>query len=105
MDPRVQRVLDQESPGEELSPEQARELAVAEALIAGVLRSVPHAPLPDLAPAVMQRIQERGPAFAESSANIMSALVGWLWRPRSLSLQWRPAYAFGLAAMVMFTAV
>lgn len=105
MDPQVQRVLDQESGGGELSPEQAEELAAAEALIAGVLRSVPRAPIPDLALAVMQRIQDGTPVAAtRTSPSGVRAMLDWFWKPRPVALQWRPAYALGLAAVLAFSA-
>lgn len=118
MNERTQKALDGDLPRQELSPAEAAELAAAEAGIDIVLRTVPVATLPDLAPAVMRRIEEleagRRASGATVAAMAESADLGgasasrtpirdalaWIWRPRRLALSWRPAYAFALVAAV-----
>lgn len=94
MNDRVQRVLDGELDRRALDPGERAELADMEALIGGVLQSSSSNPMPDLAPAVMTRIEklarkERAPSWRR--------LTAWFWAPRPVALAWRPAY--GLAAV------
>jgi len=112
MNPQVQKALDGDSSVQSLDASQRAELAAAEAQIDAVLRAVPVEPLPDLAPAVLERIRrESSRARAPIAATPISAAprrnsTNWLWRPHSISITWRPAYAFAAAAvfMVVFAA-
>jgi hypothetical protein len=106
MDRRIQQALDHELPREQLSAEEAKELAEAEALIASVVRSVPIRPLPDLSAAVMRRVQDseratHAVAVTDTvTARGWRAALSWLWAPRPLVWQWRPAYAFALVIVL-----
>lgn len=113
MNERVQRALDGELDRSRLSAAEAAELAAAEELIIRMLRGVAPTPLPDQSANVLRRITEiettshdvatsrdaaTSPANdAGPSRSGTGALFGWLWQPRPVSLQWRPAY--GLAAV------
>lgn len=109
MSERIHEVLDGELPREALTTAERRELAAFE----GVLRRTEaelaalSAP-PDLAPGVMARIEALGePERAGGLAAAPQAgpatggaagLLGWLWRPFTVSL--RPAWV-GAAALVV----
>lgn len=117
MDDRTHRVLDGELQRTELTAAEAADLVAAEADIAAVLRTVPVATLPDLAPAVMRRIEEgsmRAPAYAESPGMAAPAdaarnhgrpalarALEWIWKPRPISIGWRPVYGFAAAAVLV----
>src|SRR4051812_25045006 len=60
-------------------------------------------PAPDLTAQVMRRIEELGVAPAQPS--IWSRLTGFIWRPRRVEFEWRPAYALiGAAAVLLLIA-
>jgi len=111
MNPQVQKALDGDLSAQALTTPERAELAEAESQIDAVLRAVPVEPLPDLAPAVLERIRrETSRARAQIDGPPPSAaptprrsVADWLWQPRSISITWRPAYA--LAAAVLFVAV
>jgi hypothetical protein len=112
MDERIQRVLDGELSRDELTHAERSELATAESDIRAVLGGIPTDPLPDLAPAVMRRIEQRATArnadaAARSSqtpglrsSGLRSAL-GWVWSPRPVSVAWRPAYGLAAAGLLV----
>ena len=107
MNPQVQKALDGDSSVQALNPSERAELAAVEAQIDAVLCAVPIEPLPDLAPAVLERIRrESSRARAQIAAPPPSHaprrnVTDWLWRPQSISITWRPAYAFAAAAVFM----
>jgi hypothetical protein len=107
MNPQVQKALDGDASVRALTPLERAELAAIESQIDAVLGAVPVEPLPDLAPAVLERIRrESSRARAPIAAPVPSAtpsrrVVDWLWRPHSVSITWRPAYALAAAAVVM----
>ncbi len=101
MDDITQRALDAElHRGHLPAAEQAR-LAEAERLFAAVVGAVDERPIPDLAPAVMARIANNKQAAPSSRAS----WLGWLWQPRPLALQWRPAYGLAAALVVIAAAL
>lgn len=103
MDERIQRVLDHELPRDALSSEEAQCLAATEKLFADVLRSLPTLAA-DLTPAVMHRIDEAEQAHLVSHTpprfGKLRGALSWLWSPRPISWQWRPAYAFAVVALL-----
>ena len=110
MNPQVQKALDGDVGRNALTAPERAELSEAESTIDAVVRAIPVEPFPDLAPAVVARIQRRS-SRVEPQADTLRATVrsgpqlrftDWLWRPRSMSITWRPAYA--LAAAVVFIA-
>lgn len=71
-------------------------------LVQRVLNAIPKQPVPDLAPAVMERIAALpGHSQTAHEANWLERLGSWIWTPRPVALQWRPAYAFGLIAVLL----
>lgn len=99
MDDITQRALDGELDRRHLEAAQQARLAEAERLFAAVVSAVDEQPVPDLGPAVLDRLAARRPAPSPSAG-----LLGWLWRPRSVALQWRPAYGL-VAALLVVAAV
>jgi hypothetical protein len=103
MDDRIQRKLDGELRRDQLNVDEVTKLDEAEALFAAVVRAVPVRPLPDLGPAVLRRLEAFQPVASagriETAARSpMRTAIDWLWTPRPISLRFRPAYAFGIAA-------
>lgn len=103
MNDRMQRVLDGESDRDELTAAESAELDESKALFASVLRSIPAQPLPDLGPAVLHRLDavresSMAPWTPKVAAQRSSGLISWLWSPKRVTLQMRPAYALGFAA-------
>jgi hypothetical protein len=114
MDDRTQRALDGELPRDRLTAAEAADLAAAEAEISAVLRAVPMQALPDLAPAVMRRIEEAQaqqatPAHAATAARTpvspVHTLLDWIWKPRPISIGWRPAYGLAAAAVLVLALI
>ncbi|MGQ0816171.1 MAG: glycogen-binding domain-containing protein [Gemmatimonadota bacterium] len=106
MDIRIQRALDGELAREDLTRDEAIQLAEAEALILRVVRAVPAEPLPDLSQGVLDRLPPRAPLPAhppytrKTPLDIIRGAISWFWQPRPISLAWRPAYAFGAVAVL-----
>ena len=113
MNERIQRALDGELPRDYLTRAEAAELAAAETHLSAVLLAVPTAPLPDLAPSVMRRIEaaeaRRGAAAARRIMAVapelapVGSFLEWLWRPRPIAVGWRPAYGLAAAAVLALT--
>jgi hypothetical protein len=102
MNERVHRILDGEEPRPATNSFEGDELAAAEAMISSVLRSVPAQPLPDLGPAVLQRIAEsHGFHAAHRAPTAWQRVRDWFWSPRPVFIHWRPAYAFAVALTVL----
>jgi hypothetical protein len=100
MDARIQQALDGELAADQLTREEAATVAAAESMIRGIVRAVPHEPMPDLSQAVLSRLEAIEPAPARQG-RVRSAW-GWFWQPRPVAL--RPAYglaAFALAALLL----
>lgn len=129
MDQRTQKALDGELPREQLTAAEEADLLEAEARIRAVLRAVPAGPMPDLAPAIMRRIEEADAQRAKTAAmpptaarnaapseTAMSpaaprpleglrAFAGWIWKPRPVALAWRPVYGLAAAALLAVTLI
>lgn len=99
MNERVQKVLDEEFDPASLTAAERVELFETESSIAAVVRAVPVEPVPDLAPLVVQRLRPRRPIPAARQRGVPN-VASWLWRPREVSLAWRPAYGVAAAALV-----
>lgn len=97
MNVRVQKVLDDEFDPASLTRAERVELFETESAIAAVVRAVPFEPLPDLAPLVLEQLQPRRP---RSARRRLPNVASWLWRPREVSVAWRPAYGLAAAALV-----
>lgn len=98
MNERVQKVLDDEFDPASLKAAERVELFETESAIAAVVRAVPVEPLPDLAPLVLGQLQPRRPRSA--ARRRLPNVASWLWRPREVSVAWRPAYGLAAAAVV-----
>lgn len=111
MSERVQQVLDGEVPREVLDAEESAELARMESMIGAVLRVVPERAVPDLAPAVLAKIEKLdiGAIAPETEIENEEAKAGdwlsWIWRPRRITIAYRPAYALGLFAATVLAGV
>lgn len=107
MHARLQKALDGDIDRGTLTAPEHAELVETEATLGAVVRAIPVESLPDLAPAVLRQIRARAanrPAAAPPPAKRpASGVAEWLWRPRSISIGWRPAYA--LAAAVVLAVV
>ena len=108
MNPQVQKALDDEVVRDSLTVPERAELSAAESTLDALVRAIPVEPFPDLAPAVLRRLQ-RASSRAQTGARrpaahreSKSSVANWLWHPRSVAITWRPAYA--LAAAVVFIA-
>jgi len=84
MDHRIQQVLDGDLAPEDLTAPEQSTLAEAEAMIDGVLRSVPNRPLPDLGHAVLAQVARNGhrsrrwhPAWSLAAAATIAAVFFW----------------------------
>jgi len=105
MNERVHKALDGDFDRNALSAPELEALLESEARIDAVLRAIPAQPLPDLAPAVLHRIKttQRLAANPAPNAKLSSSawrVTDWLWRPRPVSIGWRPAYGLAAAALV-----
>lgn len=88
--------LDGEASPEALSPEARARFAQMEATLDTVVREIQCIPVPDLAPAIMQRLPSRGAVHVAAWQRVLA----WLWMPRPV--QFRPAYALaGAMACVL----
>src|SRR5688572_28547907 len=96
MNDRLHRALDGELDREDLTPAESAELDESTALFAGVLRSIPCDPLPDMGQAVVRKIEAMNQS-ARPSPRRNSGVAGWLWSSRTVSV--RPAYALAAAAV------
>lgn len=105
MNARVQKALDGDVYRATLTAAEKAELLDAETAIGAVVRAIPVEPLPELAPAVLQRIKAQATNRTVPSriTSRRRGIAEWLWRPQSISIGWRPAYA--LAAAVLLAVV
>ena len=98
MNEKLHGALDGTVPESELTTAEIEERDALARMISGVVRSVPARPLPQLGSEVLARIAaeeaaERAPTRPVRRASRLDRLLGWLWRPRAIVVQWRPAYA------------
>lgn len=90
MDERIHDFLDGELPRDALTDAEREQVAVYTLLLDGVVRSVPSAPVPDLAPLVQRRIE--GLAIQPNALDWAVWLRrGWHWLWRPLTVRLRPA--------------
>lgn len=110
MSERAHRAMDGEIARGVLTPQERRDLTALETAIGATLQAVPMRGLPDLAPAVLERIAQHGaehltraPAAVPGWPSQARRLSAWLRRPRQFAL--RPAYALAAAAIVAIAIV
>ena len=102
MTEKVHCVLDGELPASALSPLESELLAQTGGAVTAAVRGIPASAGVDLAPAVLARIRAAQPAPRTADQSTWVSALRWLWSPRQLSLQWRPAYAVAFAALLVF---
>jgi hypothetical protein len=111
MGDRIHLFLDGEIPREALTPEERAQLREYERTIDAVRDAIPTESGVDLAPAVMARIEAWEGSGASAStgsaehsgvrpAGRGGGLWRWLWSPRSIRVQLRPAYGVAMAFLV-----
>lgn len=108
MTDRIHACLDGDLPPEALSPAERARLASLESQIQEVAVALRAAPVPDLTARVLQSLpaQKTAAAAAPPSPGVWERMTGWLWRPRTISFQLRPAYGvMGVAAAVLAAVV
>jgi hypothetical protein len=99
MNHRLHDCLDGELPREDLSPVERARLEALETALEDAVAPLRAAPVPDLTGRVMRALPP--PAAPPQRAAAASAW-NWLWRPRMLTLRFRPAYGVaGLALAVL----
>lgn len=91
MTERIQRALDHELPRRVLTPDESAELAMYEQIIRDTVEQVSPARVPDLAPAVMDRIASPAPSKGvfRRGARAARRWLEWAWSPRPIVV--RPA--------------
>lgn len=95
MNERIQQALDGDLDRASLTPAEFAELVEAESAIDAVVRAIPVLPVPALGAAVLRRLEPRRAVVLPAPAR-----ATWFWRPRVLTLAWRPVYALAAAAVV-----
>jgi anti-sigma-K factor RskA len=89
-----------------LTPEEREHAHATERIIEETRAFLAARPVPDLTPRVMRRIQELGIRPGKPRVrSTLRRLAHSIWAPRSVELQWRPAYAVFAAAAVILLVV
>ncbi len=98
---RVQRALDGELPVDQLDPAELALYHRFRSALATALEPVGRIPEVDVVPAVLRRIS------APARPSAPERLATWLWKPRPVSLTFRPAFglAAAAAALLLWVAV
>lgn len=104
MDDTTQQALDGTLDVSTLTEHQRARLAEAERLLAAVVASIPSEPMVDLGPEVLRAIAAARHVEAPGEPH-RSTWWQRLWRPRPVTLHWRPAYAIGMAAVLVVALV
>jgi hypothetical protein len=99
MNERIHACLDGEISRDDLSPPERAQLAEMEEALRSATGHLRSLPAPDLTARVMAALPQRAEVAPARTAPWREVLA-WLWRPRSLQLTFRPAYAFTLALLV-----
>lgn len=106
MNPQIQKALDGDIGVHALAPSERAELTRIESKFDAILQAVPVEPLPDLSITILERIRRESRAHDVSVATTTPVrrrtIADWLWQPRTMTVAWRPAYAF--TAGVVFLA-
>ena len=106
MNSQIQKALDGDIGVHALAPSERAELTRIESKFDAILHAIPVEPLPDLSITVLERIRREARTHDVSVATPVPVrrrtITDWLWKPRTVTLVWRPAYAF--AAGVVFLA-
>lgn len=108
MNPRIQQALDGDIERFRLNAVEQEELRQAESDIGAVVRAIPESPLPDLAPAILARIRREAAPFKRpivvTAGKVRHgdemSFMAWLWKPRAISIGFRPAYALAASLLI-----
>lgn len=110
MTDRIHDCLDGERSRSDLTADERLELDELEAVVEESVTLLHEAPVPDVAPGVMERIRaSEGTEFPARSTDrglsgVLKGIVRWLWTPRPVRV--RPAWALAaVAVLVLATAV
>jgi len=95
---RIHRHLDGEIPPSALSAQERRESEELRLATRSALAPLFREEAPDLTTSVMAALRTRPSHASATRRSGLRDLVGWLWRPRSLTLEIRPAWALPLLA-------
>jgi hypothetical protein len=95
MDHKLHDILDGSRSRDELSLEEAEALAEFEAAIDSLVQPLLSVQAPDLSGRVLARVAAlESPASPIERVRVAACeALGWIWRPRALTIQLRPAYA------------
>lgn len=104
MNERIHAYLDGALPREALTAAELAEALAFQAAVDERFAALRSAPVPDLTERVLSSLPAPA-AEAATSAAPWTGLVAWLWRPRTLSLRYRPAYLVGGLAAAALGAV
>ncbi|MDP9349803.1 MAG: glycogen-binding domain-containing protein [Gemmatimonadota bacterium] len=101
MNERIHACLDGEITRDDLSPAERAQMAELEEALRSTTEHLRSLRAPDLTARVMAALpREAVAAPAAERAAPWCAALDWLWKPRSLQLSFRPAYAFAAALLV-----
>ncbi|HZD03584.1 MAG TPA: glycogen-binding domain-containing protein, partial [Longimicrobiales bacterium] len=96
---------DGEVPLRDLSEEDRRSVRAYRRVLARALDALDEEPVPDVSTAVMERIRgldrEDPVAPAGEAVRRWPEWIGWFWRPRTVSIRLRPAFAVAVAALAL----
>lgn len=103
MNTRIHACLDGEISRDDLSPVERAQLAEMESALRPVTERISTLAVPDLTARVMAALPREVPAAAPPAREPLlpwRAALGWLWRPRSFELAFRPAYALAFVLLL-----
>jgi hypothetical protein len=105
MNSHVQQALDGDRVDIRLTSAEREELRQSEAQIDAVLSAISVQALPDLSSGVLARVRQRDIRLTREVAAAApvgrGGLAAWLWRPRAISIGFRPAYALAAAVVAL----
>jgi hypothetical protein len=100
MNLRIHRYLDGELPSSALSNDERREAEALRGTLGSALSHVRREPAPDVTAAVLSAVSPgaAGDGTAPAREAVLQSALGWLWRPRSVTVRFRPALGAAVAA-------
>lgn len=99
MTSRIQLALDGDLPVDQLTADERQAYHRLAAVCAAALEPLAATPAVDVSAAVMRRI-----AAQPARHRVLGSAARWLWAPRPVSLQFRPALALAAAASIALVA-
>lgn len=103
MSDRLQKVLDDELAPDRLPPGELAELEAYEESIQGALAGLRSEAVPDVAPAVMRRLEQLPDLGGEATGGepAWRRALAALWQPRPVTLTLRPAFGVAAAGLAL----